>query len=77
MEIYSFLSFITHVNISSGTYNIGLYIYSLTITMYLLSPMYPYPVTVHFLPVTWLVPRAGRQTRQTPSFIKSKLILVT
>ena len=34
---------------------------------YSLSPMYPYPVTVHFLPALWLVPRAGRQTRQTPS----------
>ena len=33
-----------------------------------LSPMYPYPVTVHLFPACWLVPLAGRQTRQTPSF---------
>jgi hypothetical protein len=37
---------------------------------YLLSPMYPYPVTVHLLPVAWLVPRAGRQTKHTPSCSK-------
>ncbi len=30
--------------------------------------MYPYPVTVHLFPACWLVPRAGRHTRHTPSF---------
>ena len=33
-----------------------------------LSPMYPYPVTVQTFPACWLVPLAGRHTRQTPSF---------